>query len=94
MITGTHTTKIKRRRKERLFAEQNGLCYYCQNPMRLVHGANGEPDLATLDHVVPLSAGGPRGPTLNTVVACYQCNNERGNRSSRKFLREKQQVPA
>lgn len=37
---------------------------------------NGNPLIATLDHVVPVSKGGTNAYT-NLKLACAKCNNER-----------------
>ena len=37
------------------------------------------PKAPTVDHVVPLSAGGDHGPA-NCRTACFRCNNSKGNR--------------
>jgi 5-methylcytosine-specific restriction endonuclease McrA len=42
------------------------------------------PDLATLDHVVPRSFGGPLSRD-NLVLACSACNNERGTMAADAF---------
>jgi 5-methylcytosine-specific restriction endonuclease McrA len=42
------------------------------------------PDLATLDHVVPKSIGGPLSRD-NLVLACSACNNARGTMEADAF---------
>lgn len=37
------------------------------------------PKAPTVDHIVPLSAGGDHGPA-NCRTACFRCNNSKGNR--------------
>lgn len=54
-------------------------CHYCG--MKLNRG------LLTLDHVVPLSAGGERG-LRNIVPACRRCNGTKGNKSYSEFVRK------
>ena len=36
-------------------------------------------NLATIDHVVPISKGGPERDEGNVVVACYPCNQRKGD---------------
>lgn len=43
-------------------------CHYC-----------GEPDAGTVDHVVPVAAGGDNSPA-NLVPACGRCNYSKGAR--------------
>lgn len=81
--------KTIRRVRERLAAQQGGKCYWCGDELILGKGpADGaqHPRQATLDHIIPTSLGGPKGPTLgNVVVACQDCNTRRGNESARAF---------
>ncbi|WP_262029176.1 HNH endonuclease [Microvirga sp. Mcv34] len=61
-----------------IFARDQGFCVYCGIPARRPGpGVKRAPDLATLDHVTPKSAGGPLDRD-NIVLACAACNNERG----------------
>lgn len=81
-----------RKKRTRLFFEQKGLCFYCSRPMLLAkipEGMRQPPHLATLDHIVPHSAGGTIANN-NTVAACAACNVERGNRDARLFMLKKQ----
>lgn len=55
-------------------------CHYCQKVVRLVHWSenyNGD-DIATVDHVIPISRGGTDLPS-NLVVACRPCNLRKGS---------------
>lgn len=47
---------------------QKGVCYYCGNSGQM-----------TLDHVVPISKGGPHTKT-NIVPACSTCNSSKGSK--------------
>lgn len=58
--SGSHTAD----EADRLRLEYAGLCAYCQNPA------------ATLDHVVPLEAGGSDNID-NLVPACWSCNSSK-----------------
>ena len=82
------------RHREKLFREQRGLCFYCQRPMLLrnghTDGAHMPGTLATLDHIIPISNGGAKAPTLNTVAACRTCNGKRGTKDARLFMLERQ----
>lgn len=63
---------------EDIFARDGGRCVYCRvATRRLQKGLSRAPDLATLDHVVPRSLGGPLSRD-NLVLACQACNNQRG----------------
>ena len=63
---------------EDVFARDGGCCAYCGVvTRRLAKGLSRAPDLATLDHVIPRSQGGPLSRE-NLVLACQACNNQRG----------------
>ena len=54
-------------------------CHYCNKMVNVYHWSsnyNGD-DLATIDHVLPLSQGGADDPS-NMVVACRPCNLKKG----------------
>ena len=63
---------------------QSDRCWYCHAPMLLRPAAFEKWRRATLDHVVPLSAGGPDTDS-NTVAACLGCNNAKGSLSADEF---------
>jgi hypothetical protein len=68
-----------------VFARDGGCCVYCGIPARRPGpGVKRGPDLATLDHVVPRSFGGPLSRD-NLVLACSACNNQRGTMESDAF---------
>jgi len=55
-------------------------CHFCRKEVVIHHWSanyNG-PDLATVDHVIPLSRGGSDHPS-NMVVACRPCNLKKGD---------------
>ncbi len=54
-------------------------CIYCDKLL-------SAPEM-TIDHVVPIAAGGTNKP-LNLVVACYPCNNAKGSGSAESFWRK------
>ena len=69
-------TRIIRSIRKRLIARQNGLCAYCQCQMSETDGV--APTSATLDHIVPISAGG--GDNWGNLCACcYQCNQAKAD---------------
>lgn len=56
--------------RSRLLERDGHRCGYC-----------GE-KAGTVDHVVPLARGGETS-WLNTVAACFKCNNKKGSRSAK-----------
>ena len=91
-------TPERRRLRDRLFSEQHGKCFYCTRkmstrPWHLIPGRVAS-FAATFDHIIPTSLGGSVSLYHNTVLACNQCNNERGNRDAREFLFEKMGLTA
>jgi 5-methylcytosine-specific restriction endonuclease McrA len=68
-----------------IYARDGGCCVYCGIPARQPgRGVKRGPDLATLDHVLPKSVGGPLTRD-NLVLACSACNNERGTMEAEAF---------
>jgi len=63
------------RRISELEARAGGICHYC----------GCEPDYLTLDHVVPLAAGGAHTED-NVVFACHPCNSLKRDLSVEEFL--------
>lgn len=89
------TAKPNGARKRRL-ALQHGLCHWCDKPLVVEPGRKGKPrnNIATDDHVFPRKD--PRRYQLanstvviTKVIACFACNNERGNMSYDEFLKLK-----
>jgi hypothetical protein len=77
--------EYKQRRRAELFGEQNSLCFWCDEPMRLLsrYPIDGvlPPDACTIDHLrtrdnprrtEPVKAGEKR-----LVAACFACNQDR-----------------
>lgn len=54
--------------RTRLLARDRQQCAYCAGPAK------------TVDHVVPICRGGSTS-WLNTVAACWRCNNRKGGRT-------------
>lgn len=80
----THIETLRRRiRKAELFQRQRGRCAYCHIPMLFDFESNYgqiKPPLrlATVDHVIPRSAGGTDDPA-NLVLACGYCNSRKSS---------------
>ena len=77
------STKLRNRR-EKLFRQQRGLCYWCKQPMRLVPRTkphHNDPSVCTLDHLhdrwSPLRGTGG----YEHVAACQKCNRERSSKN-------------
>jgi 5-methylcytosine-specific restriction endonuclease McrA len=62
--------------RNRLSEAQNHRCCWCRKPM---DEAGPLEDRPTFEHLVPLSEGGEDTPA-NLAIACFRCNNRRGNR--------------
>ena len=60
-------------------------CFYCGKGPLKIHTDN-DSEIATLDHVKPLSKGGERFHSSNLVVACYSCNNRKRDKSVEEFM--------
>ena len=58
--------------RENIFIRDNHQCQYCG---QLFVGKD-----LTLDHVLPVSRGGPKS-WKNLVSACHKCNHKKGNRT-------------
>jgi 5-methylcytosine-specific restriction endonuclease McrA len=68
-----------------LYFKQKGRCWYCGERCRRM--AERHPKRQTLDHQVPKS----RYPGLvnNLVVACQECNEEKGSMTVKEYRRYK-----
>ena len=61
-----------------VFKRDNWRCAYCK--CKVIRSNGGyEHRAATMDHVVPISKGGPH-TYENIVTACQQCNNKKSNK--------------
>ena len=57
-------------------------CVYCgKTDLKLDGNKYPLKQVATIDHVVPLSKGGAMYDESNFVVACYKCNQRKGSNS-------------
>lgn len=69
--------------RNRLAGEQNWRCCWafwgCQHVMV---PEQGQPNSATFEHIIPVSIGGTYG-VENVAIACFDCNQRRGNRLER-----------
>lgn len=65
------------------FKRQGGKCFYCGR--QLVLEPPNARNIATLDHVTPLSRGGAHH-WENTVASCGPCNREKGASSAESFV--------
>jgi ribosomal protein S27AE len=61
----------------KLIESQNGYCCYCGTEIERSKGKY-EPNMATIDHVVPVSLGGSHTYD-NCRAMCVKCNSERSN---------------
>lgn len=80
-----------RRKRERLFHKQRGLCYYCNEPMLLAKGradARHTDRQVTLEHIIPKSKGGTFRDG-NLAAACFACNRDREDKDARLFMLER-----
>lgn len=81
-------TRNKKNRKAKLMMAQGGRCVYCQSSMVLKFGDAKfmPPNLATFDHVVPLSKGGGGASANNLVLACRRCNSHKSSKPVEEFI--------
>lgn len=77
------STAQRRALRRRLFNAQGGRCYYCEH--RMGPPNSGQLREATLDEIIPLSAGGPED-RANCVAACRVCNEAKANMPATDFL--------
>lgn len=70
---------MSRKRRERKYRDQGGLCHWCKCPMEMDSlNQNGNPNslYATFEHLVRKSEGGLGRPN-NVVLAHASCNRKR-----------------
>ena len=68
---------------EYLWEYQEGLCFYCKQPMDSKDSKTKR--RASLDHVKPKSKGG-KSPR-NLVLACQLCNSKKGSKDINDFVK-------
>lgn len=69
---------LRRRRHREVLLANDDHCHYC--------GTQLDERTATLDHVRPLSKGGPNART-NPVLSCRECNVRKGNAAYESMVR-------
>jgi 5-methylcytosine-specific restriction endonuclease McrA len=80
---------------DHMMADHDGRCHWCDRKVKLRVVRQGEPtpvDNATVDHVYPRrdkrrAAMAFNRLAINHVLACYSCNNRRGNAFYDDFLK-------
>lgn len=75
--------------RERKEKEGNLTCKYCSRTDLIIEEEGmlvPNRKKATIDHVVPISKGGPIYDFKNIVVACGRCNGKKGNKDLEVFL--------
>ena len=80
-----------------IFLEENGMlvCSYCgkENLDKGIKGNsldnNLNTNLATIDHIIPLSKGGPKYEIENLTIACKSCNSRKDNKNLEDFINGK-----
>ena len=70
-------------------------CEYCGKANLVVNyqpvaGFPHPHNMATIDHIVPISKGGDRTDISNIFVCCYQCNTEKGDLDHEAFARKQE----
>jgi len=94
------TAKRRQIRRQELWVQQDGKCFWCQSPTLLalwcVETHETPPDnLATLEHLLhsrdPRRRVPPVGGEQRLAMACYRCNQDRGARDELR-LRKKGRV--
>jgi hypothetical protein len=59
--------------KRKVFERDQNRCGYC--------GTHLTGSMKTIDHVIPISRGGPKHDYGNVVACCFPCNSQKGNRT-------------
>lgn len=73
--------------KQRMWMEQNKKCYWCGRQIEFHTHVDGVPipaNAVTVDHIYPVNhpvrqGYKKRGESSPFVIACFACNNNRGN---------------
>lgn len=73
-------------RLQRVYDRHRGTCALCGGRTFLTV-AQGHPQKATIDHVIPLSRGGSNRQE-NLQLACERCNNQKANRVGPDMVRK------
>lgn len=72
-----HGVHIDRVNRVIVYNRDGWMCYLCG--VRVVSSKTYRPDQATLDHIIPLSAGGPHTYD-NVMTCCHRCNTNKSNK--------------
>ena len=84
MATKKGDPRLSRKYRERrllVLARDGYICHYCNA------------DAKTVDHIVPIKAGGDPIDMDNMVACCQSCNSAKGSRNSTLFLQSKRTPP-
>jgi 5-methylcytosine-specific restriction endonuclease McrA len=76
-----HKPKLPRSVRDEVRARFGGRCVYCSIE---VVGEHNHPRQASVDHVMPVVAGGSDDPE-NLVLSCRSCNSRKGTRPAAEF---------
>ena len=67
-------SRAYRARRLEILARDQWTCFYCMQPA------------TTVDHVIPIKAGGDPLAYENLVACCSSCNSRKGSRNQGSFL--------
>jgi 5-methylcytosine-specific restriction endonuclease McrA len=62
-----------------------GKCIHCNAKIRVTRNWN---TLGTIEHIVPVCAGGSTDDVRNLALACAECNHEKGRRHDPNYLND------
>lgn len=92
VLCGSHAKRVRRRgglvervNRRRVFERDGWRCQICRR-MTDRTAVVPHPRAPTLDHIVPVTAGGDH-TYVNVQCACSECNTRKGNRSANDQLR-------
>lgn len=71
---GCKTVRNWHNKRNALHKAANGKCFYCEC-LTVNTGSTSNPLYATVEHLIPMHAGGARKRRENLVIACRFCNN-------------------
>lgn len=73
--------------KKSLIKKLGLLCYYCKEQMTTTSRSleRYDPRLVTIEHLIPISLGGTHTQD-NVVLACWECNSKKNNKTVNQFL--------
>lgn len=86
-ILGQNETLMRKAKLRFVFERDRKRCNWCDRVTRIVKpkaGHNPPSDMATIDHIVTKLRGGGDNPE-NVMLACFRCNNRRGNTDARLY---------